>query len=361
MHALKIPENPEDITPEWLTQMLHHAQAIQKANVVSFNATPIGVGIGFVGRIVRFVLKYDKKENQAPSSVVAKFPSTNPSLQRYWKKPPSLYEIENRFYKHIASQTSLTIPKQYYGEFDHEAQKGVIIIEDLTTLRAGDQVAGCSLSDAKIAIKDMAHFHSDFWESDKLNAISWLASFNQNVEGLHQRYVDGWPAFYKKFGHQLSESVIAINKQVTQHGIAIRNRLATTPQTFVHGDFRLDNVFFDTNAMVVVDWGGYRRGTCMWDVNQFICQSLNINERQQAEESLLQQYHQTLQSRGIEYDWDQFFYDYRSTTVITWVKIVRAMSLNTDINNRAQKLAQIVIERVSTALVDHYSDDLIPS
>ena len=361
MPTLEIPRNPDDITAAWLTQMLYNAQALTETKVVSFNATPIGVGIGFVGRIVRLELQYDNKENGAPASLVAKFPSTNPSLQRYWKKSSSLYEVENRFYKHIAPQTSLRTPKQYYGEFDHDAQKGVIIIEDLTRLKAGDQVEGCDTLDAQIAMKDMAHFHSDFWENEKLNAISWLANFNTNVEGLHQRYLDAWPAFQDKFGHQLSDKIFTINQQVAQHGIAIRNRLATTPQTLVHGDFRLDNVFFDTDAMVVVDWGGYRRGTCMWDVNQFICQSLNVEERQQAEQSLLQQYHQSLHSRGIEYNWDQFMYDYRSTTIITWVKIVRAMSLNTDINNRAQRLASIVVERVSTALADHYAEELIPS
>jgi len=360
MSELETPANPEDISSKWLTQMLRCTQAIQNAEVISFDATPIGVGIGFVGRIVRFTLRYDIYETHAPQSVVAKFPSSNPTLQRYWQSSPSLYEIENLFYKKIAHQTSLRTPKQYYGQFDHQAQKGVIILEDLTALRAGDQVAGCSISDAEIAIKDMAYFHSDFWESDKLNAISWLASFNKNVEGLHQRYLDAWPAFVEKFGHQLSDQVLSINEKVAQHGIAIRNRLAETPQTFVHGDFRLDNLFFDHNEIVVLDWGGYRKGTCMWDVNQFLCQSLSPENRQQYEQHLLKQYDEILHERGIQYPYTQFLYNYHATTILTWVKIVRAMSLNTDINPRARNLATIVIDRVSTALVDHYSDDLIP-
>lgn len=360
MHTNNIPKSPSDITANWLTDILTQAGTIQKAHVTGIQTEPIGIGIGFIGRIVQIRLRYDTIEPDAPHTLVAKFPSTDPKLQRYWQKEPSLYEIENRFYKHIAQHTTLRTPKQYYGAFDHANQKGLLLLEDLTALRPGDQVTGSSRSDAEIIVHDMAHFHADFWENDKLRSIDGLASFNTNVEGLHQRYLDAWPAFSTKFADHLTKDIIETNQMVAQHGIAVRNHLATTPQTFVHGDFRSDNLLLDHDAVVVVDWGGYRKGTCMWDLNQFICQSLTIENRRQHEQSLLTQYLQALQSRDIPYDTNLFHHHYRATTFITWIKIVRAMSLNTNINTRAQKLANRVVKRVATALCDHYSEDLIP-
>lgn len=361
MTNFEIPKGPESITAEWLTKMLRQAKAIQEAKVVALESKSIGIGIGFVGRIKQYTLHYDHLEPEAPQFIVAKFPSIDPALQRYWQTPPSLYEIENLFYKHIAQHTTLKTPNRYYGEFDHESQIGVLILEDLTSLRPGDQVAGSSLSDAEIVVHDMAHFHADFWESNILKNFHWLGAFNRNVANLHQRYLDAWPSFFEKFGSQLPQTFLPINEKVAQHGIAIRNQLAETHQTFVHGDFRSDNLLMDKQNVVVVDWGGYRKGTCMWDLNQYICQSLTVDDRRQHEKHLLNLYHKTLQSRDVTYNTKQFEYDYRSTTALTWVKIVRANAgLNIDVNERSQKLATEVITRISTALSDHFTNDLIP-
>lgn len=370
MSDIEIPESPEKITSEWLTQMLRTTNVIQQSQITSFDTIPIGIGFGFVGRIVRLVLNYDVQETNAPQSLVAKFPSVNPAQQRYWNVNPlsnmSHYEKENYFYETLAPQTKLQTPKYYYSAIDNNAHRGILILEDLTQARTGDQVSDCPLSDAKTVLRDMAQFHADFWSEEKLDTIIGLPTFNAGVEGLQARFVNAWDSFVEQFGSQLSDKILYPTQKLMQHGIAIRNQLTASPRTLIHGDFRLDNLIFkpskEGETTVVLDWTGFRGGTCLWDVNQFICQCFGPRDRQEHEWDLLKFYHDILASHGIhEYSYDQLAHDYRLTTFLTWIKIVRANEgLETNVNERSRKLATTVINRVSTALLDHYSDDLMP-
>jgi hypothetical protein len=91
MRNLNIPDSPEAITPEWLTQALQSTGTINSAMVASCEALEIGEGVGFTGRIFRVQIAYKKEETDAPQSLVIKFPSADRTLRgNFWP----IYEKE---------------------------------------------------------------------------------------------------------------------------------------------------------------------------------------------------------------------------------------------------------------------------
>ncbi len=76
MATLNIPSGPQELTPEWLTQALRETGAIKQATVTSFDMEPdIAAGTGFMGQLARLTPQYDRQEEVAPQSIIAKFPT----------------------------------------------------------------------------------------------------------------------------------------------------------------------------------------------------------------------------------------------------------------------------------------------
>ena len=96
----------------------------------------------------------------------------------------------------------------------------------------------------------------------------------------------------------------------------IKHRLADPPQTLVHGDYRLDNLFFRVSeldlALTVIDWGEVWRGRGTYDVAYFLAGSMRTEQRRGQEMALLRRYHTHLREGGVrDYDFDRCVSDYR--------------------------------------------------
>ena len=68
---MDFPRTVDEITPEWLTQVLRESGAIDGAKVESFVFEDIG-GQGAWSEVRRIVLEYETTETAAPPSLVAK-------------------------------------------------------------------------------------------------------------------------------------------------------------------------------------------------------------------------------------------------------------------------------------------------
>ncbi len=82
MTSLGIPGGPDDVTPEWMTEALRSTDVIKKAAIVSMEFERLGLGMGFTGQIARFSLELDSNEDDAPRSIIAKFPSSDASIRK---------------------------------------------------------------------------------------------------------------------------------------------------------------------------------------------------------------------------------------------------------------------------------------
>ena len=66
------PQTVDEITAEWLTDALRESDAIRDAAVESFDIANIGDDQGVGSELLRVSLNYDRQEEGAPRSVIAK-------------------------------------------------------------------------------------------------------------------------------------------------------------------------------------------------------------------------------------------------------------------------------------------------
>ena len=382
-----LPSSLADLTTEWLTDALHEGGALPAAGrVTSFESQPLGVGEGFLGELARIRPHYEGDSAGAPTSFIAKMPSLVPE-NRALGVVFTAYEREILFYRELAALAATRVPRCYYGALDpasvvdraaealiprlpprltarildrvmQQAGKSkrrfVLLIEDLDGLRIGDQIRGVSVAEAEAALRALARFHADYWESPVLNR-PWLATADMGAEVAHELFRRARPLLEARFGDQLSAESRALLEWTDANGPALLRRLAVAPRTLNHGDFRADNIFFDSpageaGAVTIIDFQALTVGCPMIDVAYFIRPNMNPADANAAESHLVDVYHEALVEAGVQdYSLDQCHEDY--VLGCLWVihrgvLIVGTLDLS---NERGMAMVDCAVERAMEA------------
>lgn len=184
---------------------------------------------------------------------------------------------EARVYAHLGGGAGLRMPDVFHATSDADAP--VIVLGDVGHLRQGDDVAGCSLEDAHRAVAELGRFHrrwSDPADLAQLVADDVAVSFTTWWEQLADRVADGVPAARdraRRLAGDQGASVVDALADRFDEVVA----LGQDPVTLVHRDFRLDNLFFDGDGIVVVDWANPSVGRGAIDLGGFIGRCLTID------------------------------------------------------------------------------------
>jgi len=363
MAKVKLPAGPAELTADWLTWALRETDTIGNCSVRSFEYEVIGEGVGLLGQLARVRLQYDKPEAGAPASLVGKFPAAvreNRDLANLFR----FYEREVRFYEQIADEVELRTPRRYFSHFDDETNDFVLLMEDLSAARCGNQVAGCARQEAAVTVLNMAPFHATWWNKVDTSRLDWIPYGNDPINYfVESSYNDGWENFARNFGHRLSPRAMAIAERLKTKIIAIENAFASPPRTIVHGDLRYDNLFFGADGeMAVCDWQIVLRARGPYDVAYFLSQSVNPADRRAIEMDILHRYHEKLLECGVAgYSFDQCSDDYRTSAMFCLVYPVVAGG-NLDLaNERGAELVTALLDRSVATILDLDCDETIPA
>jgi hypothetical protein len=302
--ATAVPATLEAVTPDWLSDVLD-------APVTDVRCEPIGGSVGFLGLLARLHLSYDDA-SAGPASVIAKLPSDDPAA-RALADIYRFYEREGAFYRHLAGAPAgcgVRVPVCFgaVGEGNDVA----LVLEDLGGLRVGDQVAGATIDDAERALRTAADLHAAWWDNPALDTLDWMPAGNDAVYKMAAtNYPLAWPFFVDGFGDLLTAEQRSIGERLIDRVGDLIEENARPPWTVNHGDFRLDNLFFDDHAdhaddgapagpCTVIDWQiASRSRTGCLDVAYFL--SGNVEPALLADdfERLLRTYHDRLGERGV--------------------------------------------------------------
>ena len=357
-----IPHTPEDITTEWLTKALHSSGIITTSSVTSIDAGDTSAGHGFTGRIARLAVTYDSHEKDAPGSIIAKFPSYDPTIRAAVTDSAMSYEREIRCYENLLGDVALSTPRRYYSAHDPESGECILLLQDLAPARFGDNVGNPSREDIESAIRAIAAFHAEFWESPRLAEMDWLPEYAQDADGRQCAFRQAIGPFLSMWGKYLRPSTIDIVNRLGNSLACIRRRLSQAPRTVLHGDYRLDNLAFDGTGRgpAVIDWQAVSIGRSVADMAYFIVYCIDPHERRSLESELLRLYHSVLVEHGVRgYDYDSCMEDYRLSIAANMLRTVRVGGTFDYSGDRAQALLRTILHRVETALADHRVAELI--
>jgi hypothetical protein len=356
-----IPDSFADITPEWLTGALRASGVLKEAAVASCKQETVGEGVGFMGQLSRCLLTYDRPEAGAPASLIAKLPTPMPE-NRAIADLFNFYEVETGFYGNLASKTPVRTPACYFGAFAPEGKRFVLLMEEMQPSVA-DQVHGCNRAQTEEAVQGLVKLHSSWWQKPELVSLTWLPWNNDPVRAgaAQASYQMAWTVFAQVAGERVPQEILELGERFGPRVVALVDKLAESPWTLVHGDYRLDNLFFTAdNDLSVVDWQIISRGPGAFDLAYFMTGSVSPADRRAWEKDSLHQYYAALQSSGVEnYSFDQLFEDYRRSVLFCFlyaVIIIGQMDISAE---RGQALFEASLERTVTAILDLKAGEML--
>ena len=360
MNTKDFPSTIEDVSADWLTGVLQ-GSGFDGAQITDLQVEVIGEGVGIMGLLYRVKLLYSESSaKEVPQSVVIKVPSPHEQT-RHIARAFMFYGKEIGFYRDAAKDTPLETPRCYAAHHDPESDDFVLVLEDLDGMEVISQLDGCPIDKAEIAIEALARHHAAFWESERFSEdLAWLP-FGWDVpfpQAIAQGFSQAWPTCMEMFPNGVSERIKKVGEKfptVTSEMM----ELADSPVTLAHGDFRLDNLFFQNEDLKVIDWQICIKTVGGYDVGYFLSQSLTIEDRRNHERDLLDKYRKTLSEIGLDYPQDRLMEDYRRSVLFCLAYPVQA-SAAALVNERAVQLVTEMFARVSTAIEDLNADEFLP-
>ncbi|MBH02164.1 MAG: hypothetical protein CL469_05820 [Acidimicrobiaceae bacterium] len=354
MDLNEIPKSANEISAEWLTAALTLENDQHVSEVI---VEELPEGVGFMGEVARLNLKFS---NGTETTVISKIPTQVPEI-RSMLAPARIFEREARFFEQAQPLIPDITANCLYAAIDTENDDYLLLLEDLSDMREGDQLNGCSVDDASSALEALAKLHRTFWGDNNLANFDWLPSINS--EGMRvgsEVYKQSLPGFLEAFGSSIEPENENIVQSFGDNVHQLLDRLAEMPLTVTHMDYRADNLFFGSNGSVkMIDFQTFSRHGHAEDVGYFISQNVSIEDRRNNEDGLLRTYHEALTSGGIDYSFDQLREDYRIGMLYGWVIPVFAVGTLDFSSERAVSLWTAVIERCQAAYLDHGVSDLL--
>ena len=338
------PQCLADVTVDWMASALG-------LPLDSIEVQQIAEGHGFMGQLGRVTLR--SPDRTAPSSVIVKLPTSDPGghfigeMMRVWER-------EHRFYAEVAPQLNIRVPKALCNI----AEPPCLVLEDLAPAVPGDHVAGATLDQAQRSIDLLSRHHGAWFEHPLLASFTWMPGLDDpSVLTLGDTFAMGWPTFLERFDGQLPNRVLRWCEQFVE---TIPEWIAghyDDPVTMIHGDFRLDNLFFLADGTVaVIDWQMSMRAPGQTDLVYFCANNLGVEMRREHESALINRYVAGLHNAGVP------------TNAVTVDSVRRgylegllfyAMSFGASLlsidpaNTRGAALFDALVRRTFTAVDDH--------
>jgi hypothetical protein len=360
-----VPRSPEEITPAWLTLALRDSGVIRDANVTSVRTQGIGAGAGFLGQLAKLHVEYDRPEAGAPASMVFKIPTLDPG-GREVSNLFRFYEREINFYRDVAPEMKIRTPRCYYSYLDVPGDDYVLILEDLHPARFGDEVNSCSPVDAERAIGALAEYQKLWWQHPRLETMDWMPYVNAPVhQSAEQSYNEAWEPFVQAFGELVPTKVMPVAERMKTHVIDLLNIFEPPPRTIIHGDYRLDNLFFDHpdgSPVAAIDWQITSRGRGVFDVAYFMSTCLEPEARRANEQRLLRLWYDTVTDGGSKtYTWDEALLNYRQGVLYTNIYTVIGIGTLDAANERGMALFHKWLRRRTAAIEDLDCAEVMPA
>lgn len=332
-------EHPNQFSKKFIASLFNSSES----NLKGFEFKP--VGSGQVGDCFRVNLNW-KEKNNVPSSFIAKCPAADQS-SRDTARNLHLYEIETSFYKYLSEKCSARVPKLYFSDFDSNSDDGILLLEDMHPAKQIPQMDGCTAIEVSQVLKEAAALHKSYWNDEKLLSFSWLT---YGVSEERKQFVaDLLPAVYpewkKRYQGRISDDILEMGDELIENYDKY-SEVREGPMSLVQGDLRLDNILFvdKDNRAILLDWQTAAVGLPLNDVAYCISTSfLNPNDRANAEEKLVKEYHALLDVND-SYSFEEAWNDYRRGSFVGFLMAVMSAMI-VERTERGDEMFAVMAER----------------
>jgi Phosphotransferase enzyme family len=280
-----LPVDASDLTPAWLSEVL--GVEVVDVNVLdqaSATNQRVRIGLTYVAT------------GAGPASLFVKLAPLDPA-HREMIGASRMGEREAQFYADVAPSVDLRVPHSYWAVTADDGSFA-LLLEDLAA-------GGCAFSDgawgvtadaAAGALEDLARFHARFEDPAVRSAVApWLAAPQPPSRGITAQLMRTVLAEHRE---ALTPAYVATGELYVEHQARLDELWNAGPQTYIHGDTHIGNVFLDQGRVGFVDWGLSRVSTHLRDVSYFLTMTVDPEERRRSERDLLRLYLDALRAAG---------------------------------------------------------------
>jgi hypothetical protein len=316
------------------------------------------IGTGQMSESHRIAITYAEADRTGPATVVLKIASADPS-SRSTGVGLGIYEREVLFYRELAPRIGGPLAACHVASFDQAEGWFTLLLEDAAPARVGDQIAGCSVEQARLAMHELARLQAPVLEDRALEASSWLNRESPVTQPLVEQLL---PPFLERYGERIAPEHRALCERFVAHvdGWLSERR---PPLGLVHGDFRLDNLLFgepgSSRRLTVVDWQTVSWGGAMSDAAYFLAGSLEPEARRAHERELFDEYHAALRAQAtFDVSAEDCWREYRRHA-FGGVLMVIVASMIVERTERGDEMFMAMLERASQQALDLDSEQLL--
>ena len=280
-----LPGKPSNLTPDWLSDVL--GVRVESVELLDHAFA--------TNQRARIGLTYSAPDAGPASLFVKLAPLDEGHKQMVGAIGMGTREVE--FFSDVSDGVDLMVPRCHCAEASGD--DFVLLLEDLTArgCRFSDASWGVNADSAAVALEDLARFHARFANGGERDAVApWLRApgrgpGSEATSGIMRFVLD-------QNADVLTDRYKAIGELYVEHHAWFHALWDTGPQTYIHGDLHIGNVFLEGDRVGFLDWGLSRTSTPLRDVSYFLTMTVDVDARRANERALLQTYLDALQKSG---------------------------------------------------------------
>ncbi len=392
-------DDPAAIDADWMQRALAAGGTSDFPPIRDVVVEDLGSATNAFGRLLRCHLTTAGGIAADPATVIVKLPTANRTAFRFarWL---SMHQREYLFYRRLARHARIRSPSLLYGDFDEDTHRFVLVLEDLRGLEVPVQVAGVSAGRARLAIREVARLHGQFWSGGDHPALSGCSdTLGPRFRRFMQiAYLLCLPVALDRFGDSFSPQTRRLAEALGPRIPAHLASVAAGPRTFVHGDYRAENMFFaaevgggvSTGAgaaaggssggagaaahaasagvdaaagrdFAVVDWQGCGLGAGLYDVAYFLGTGVVPGDRRRIEREALEEYHEIVCGLGAgDFTFDDCWRGYRRNMLSVLMPCILACGGLDLGDRRLHDLVRSGLKRALAAVEDLDAAEFLP-
>lgn len=335
-----IPAGIGGIDPQWLSDALG-------AHVAHVSSEQIAMDTGFSSSLHRLHLT----GTGVPESLIAKLPAE--SEARGAMDLMGGYRREVAFYRDVAGRAPMATPRAYVARIAENGVDFVILLEDLADWDNADHLAGLSMDRARTCLASLAGLHAWSCQPDNTAVVGQFPSIDNPTvrDVMVPAFGYGWQMYLDRGTASVPPNIADFFDRFGEHS---QHALAalTEREMLLHGDIRADNLFFDGDAMKVVDFQFAARGCGVADVAYLLTQGLRAEDRAGRDEELLREYLNHLGDHGVDYGFDDAWRQYRAAAVYLALMPVVALLTWDVVPERSRRLCLTLTDRAVAAIAE---------
>lgn len=284
----ELPVVPEDITAEWLSQVLNRKiRSFARDRTAPGTATKVFITVTY---------EDENAPKELPTRLCIKG-GFDPSIIKMMPWIVMIYQRECEFYNRVAHKlNNMDLPTFWWS--GHSSTQGIVILDDLAAQGCGfgNPAEAWPVSRVFAGVEQLAALHAQTWHTQASN-YPWLTSdYDQAILTLMNTYDSVVNGPDRPKIHDYLKDQGRITKVLKKH-YALRNPRF---RCLLHGDSHTGNTYFVNDLPRFLDWQMIHIGSAFHDLSYFVGAALSVEDRRAKEWDIVEHYLRMLEKFGIE-------------------------------------------------------------